>query len=191
MNIVDLAVLGVLLASGVLSFARGLIRETLSVAGWIGATVLTLVVFPLAAPIVRQWFGEELIADIVTAGGVFLAGLLVFSLLAHLISRQVRGRTVTTVDHALGFLFGLVRGGVLICLAYLLALWLVPDLSDGRSSPQETEGWRGAVLEARSLPWVREGADMILDLLPGDVLTIGTDDPADAGRDAATDGTSE
>ena len=187
MNIVDFAVLGVLLASGVLSFARGLIRETLSVAGWIGAAVLTLAVFPLAAPTVRQWFGEELIADIVTAGVVFLAGLLVFSLLAHLISRQVRGRTVTTVDHALGFLFGLVRGGVLICLAYLLALWLVPDLSDARSSAQETEGWRGAVLEARTLPWVREGAEMILDLLPGDVLTLGTENPADPG----TDGTSE
>lgn len=180
MNIVDFAVLGVLLASGILSFARGLIRETLSIAGWIGATALTLVTFPLAAPTVRGWFGEELIADIVTAGGVFLAGLLVFSLLAHLISRQVRGRTVTTVDHALGFLFGLVRGGVLICLAYLLALWLVPALSGDREAAVDAGGWRQAVVEARSLPWVREGAELILALLPGDVLTIGPDDPEEA-----------
>ncbi len=189
MNIVDFAVLGVLLASGVLSFARGLIRETLSVLGWVGATVLTLVTFPVAAPTVRQWFGEELIADIVTAGSVFIAGLLVFSLLAHLISRQVRGRTVTTVDHGLGFLFGLVRGGVLICLAYLLAIWLVPDLSDGRPSTAESGGWRQAVLEARSLPWVREGAEIILGFLPGDVLTLG---PApETGSDVTPAGTSE
>ena len=188
MNIVDFAVLGLLLASGILSFARGLIRESLSIAGWIGAAALTLLVFPRAAPVVRQWFGEELIADIVTAGGVFVAGLLIFSLLAHLISRRVRGRTVTTVDHALGFLFGLVRGGVLICLAYLLALWLVPDLSDDRRSELETEGWRQAVLDARSLPWVREGAELILGLLPGDVLTIG---PPAPGSDATPDDTSE
>ena len=188
MNIVDFAILGVLLASGVLSFVRGLIRESLSIAGWIGATAVTLVVFPRAAPTVREWFGEELIADIVTAGSVFVAGLLVFSLLAHLISRHVRGRTVTTVDHAFGFLFGLVRGGVLVCLAYLLAVWLVPDLLDDRRSELETGGWRLAVIEARSLPWVREGAELILGLLPGDVLTIG---PPDPGSDATPEGTSD
>ena len=158
-NAFDLIVFVLLLLSGGLAFARGFVREVLAIGSWIGAALVTRFAFPYVSPIARETFNSEtvtgflrgfgygeahrdLLADI--AGGivVFVAAMVVLSILSTIIARIVQGSALSAVDRSLGFLFGLLRGGLVICLFYLLLAWLIPDRGD---RPQWIE-------QARTLP---------------------------------------
>lgn len=172
----DVAVFGILLVSGLLAFARGLVREVLGVAGWVGAAFVTLYAFPAAAPLLRDYVSPRLFADALTVVGVFVLTLAVLSAVSHAVGNHIRASSLNAVDRSLGFAFGLLRGAVVVCVGYMLLVWL----STGRDLP----GW---VAEARSLPMVQAGADTIRRLLPAEAAaaTTATAEQVRGGVDAA------
>ncbi|MCB9948441.1 MAG: CvpA family protein [Rhodospirillaceae bacterium] len=162
MNPADIAVIAIILLSGLLAFFRGFVREALSIAGWIGAAYVAVLAFPQVRPWVGQYVSSDLAADGITLGAVFIVALIVFGIVGNLIARLVRGTTLSAVDRSLGFLFGLLRGVVLVSLAYLVVTWLFP--------PEQEPAW---LREAHSRPWVERGADMLVALVPEDLLAEG------------------
>jgi membrane protein required for colicin V production len=151
----DLAVLIILLLSAIVAFVRGFVREFLGILAWIGAAIVTLYTFPAAQPFLRQYISIEWMADLVTGLVIFIVSLVVFSTLAHFAARGVRTSALNAVDRSLGFLFGLVRGAILVCLAYLV---LVYASEDG-----QLPSW---VEDARSRPFVNQGAAWLVGLVP-------------------------
>jgi len=162
-NPVDLVVLIVMALSAILAFARGFVREVLSIGGWIGAAALSVFLLPTARPYGRQYISSELVADLVTAAVLFVAGLVIFAIVSFWLAKIVQGSALNAVDRSLGFLFGLVRGALLICLAYLLFVWVVPD-------PDSRPAW---FYEAKSRPMVERGAEQLLQLVPEELLEDG------------------
>jgi membrane protein required for colicin V production len=154
-NFLDLAILAILLVSGLLAFFRGFVREVLAIAGWIGAALITLRLFPYAQPFTHQYIPQPLLADAAAAGGIFIASLSLLWLVASAISRRVQESTIGPLDRSLGFLFGIARGAVLVSLAYLILIQFVPA--------KEHPDW---LRNARALPVVRYGADLLLQLVP-------------------------
>ena len=53
-NIVDAIVLAVIVVSAILAYARGLVREALSIAGWIVAALAGFAFAPMAEPLMRE-----------------------------------------------------------------------------------------------------------------------------------------
>jgi membrane protein required for colicin V production len=161
-NIADLAILGVLVLSGLLALARGFVREVLSIGAWIAAALATVYGFPLARPLLRTYIEMPLLADAITGFVIFVATLIAGAALSHALSRRLRGTAFGTVDRSLGLLFGIARGALLVCLAYLLVAWAVPR-----------QNWPPWLAEARSLPLVETGAEWLADLVPEDALDRG------------------
>ncbi|HZH26270.1 MAG TPA: CvpA family protein [Azospirillaceae bacterium] len=155
-NPVDAVVLAVLLLSALIAFARGFVLEVLSIFAWIGATFASLYAFAHVRPYAQQYLGAGLVADAVTVVGTFLAVLILLSVIGHRISSGLRGGALGALDRSLGFLFGLLRGGILICLVYMAGTWLVPVPEQPR--------W---VREARTMPAIETGADWLAALAPG------------------------
>ncbi|MBI1207945.1 MAG: CvpA family protein [Azospirillum sp.] len=151
----DVIVIGVILLSAILAFLRGLVAEALSVGGWVGAAAATLVGFPHLQPVVRQHISSQLAADVVSVVAIFVATLVVLTLVSHQAGRLIRGSGLSAVDRSLGFVFGLVRGAALVCIGYLLLAWLVP--------PGEQPDW---IKEARTRPMVEAGAGLLKGLVP-------------------------
>jgi membrane protein required for colicin V production len=154
-NLVDLAVIAVLAISGIFALVRGLVHELLAVGSWIGAAIVTLYGFPKAQPMARELITVPLVADIVAGVVIFLTVLIVLSIITHLIARRVRKSHLGALDRSLGMVFGLLRGAVLVCMAWLALSWTVPR--------DDYPKW---LLEARSLPLVERGALMLIDLVP-------------------------
>lgn len=157
LNPTDLGIVIVLMASGLLAFFRGLVKEVLAVAGWVGAAFATLYGFRHAQPVARRFIAVELAADAAAGLAIFLVTLIVLSMITHAISARVRDSALNAVDRSLGFVFGLARGAVLVVLAYMLLAWAVPT--------REQPGW---LLQARAMPWIERGADFLLTLMPQD-----------------------
>ena len=76
-TIADLAIVGILLVSAVLAFARGFVHEVLSMAAWIGAAFAVVFGLPYARPIARQFISLPLLADVAAGGVIFIVALLI------------------------------------------------------------------------------------------------------------------
>lgn len=154
-NPIDLTVLIVLVLSAGLAFFKGFVSGMFSVASWIGAIVVTIYGFSPLRPLARGLIETPQIADTVTGVGLFVISLILFSLAGSAISERVRQSRIGAIDRSLGFLFGLARGGFLLCVMYVgLAQILTRN---------DAPAWVG---EAKSLDLLHLGAAALVDLLP-------------------------
>jgi membrane protein required for colicin V production len=170
-NLLDLIVIAVILLSGVFALARGFVKEVLSIVSWVGAVFATLYGFPIASAFARQFIGSPLIADGLAGGALFLVTLFALSFVSGLIANRVRGSTIGSVDRSLGFVFGLVRGFVLVSIAYLALSWALP--------PAEQPQW---VRTAKTMPLLEQGSAMLIAVAPSEF-----GGPAPARRPTPTD----
>ncbi|MEI7606504.1 MAG: CvpA family protein [Rhodospirillaceae bacterium] len=158
MNLVDMGVVGVVAFSAILALMRGLVSEVLSVGGWVGAALTTLYAFPRLQPYMRSHVEPAMLADGMAIVGVFVLSLVIFSVIAHEISKGVRDSALSAVDRSLGLLFGIARGALLVCLAWMLVAWLVP-------TPDQPQWLR----ESKTRPFAEAGAAYLQALIPAQV----------------------
>lgn len=158
-NILDVILLIVILLSGLLALLRGFVHEVLSFGAWVGAALVSLYAFPYLQPHMRSLIAIRAVADIVSGALLFLFALVVFSLFARSIARRVQDSSLSALDRTLGLVFGLVRGAVLVSLAWLIFTWLVPQ--------QQQPTW---VQEARAVPFLKQGSDILRALVPASFL---------------------
>lgn len=146
-NIVDLIVIVVLLLSALLALFRGIVKEVLSILGWVAALAATYFLFPVARDIARSYIESRIFADIAAGAALFLPTLILCSLATHWISEQVRASAVSAVDRSLGFLFGLARGALIVVVAWWVADRLIPPptqpiwLLEARTRPLAVAGY--------------------------------------------------
>jgi membrane protein required for colicin V production len=155
MNAVDLAVLVVIALSAVFAFARGFVREALSIAAWVGAAMITLYWFSSAVALVLRFVTTPLLADLVAGVGLFLISLIGLTILTGFLARFVHSSALSPIDRTLGLIFGVARGAILVCLAYLVLDISVPQT--------DRPGW---LRDAKSEPLLAQGASLLRGLLP-------------------------
>lgn len=155
---VDIGVLLILLVSAVLAYARGFVHEVLSVGGWIGAIFATFYGFPYAKPIAREYISLDLAADLTAGIVIFIATLVFLSLLTRSIAQRVQSSALNVLDRSLGFLFGLVRGAVLVCVAYIGLELVVPK----EEQPM-------VIQDARTMQLIEPGAALLKSIVPSHI----------------------
>ena len=169
MNSFDLAVLGVIALSSIFAFARGFVREALSIVAWVGAALTTLYGFTHVYGFVVRFVTTPLLADLVAGAGLFVISLIVLTILTGYLARFVQSSALSPIDRTLGLIFGMARGVFLVSLAYL-----VLDIS----LPQnDRPGW---IKQAKSEPFLAQGAELLRGALPEPLQMKG----AAAGDDA-------
>ena len=126
-TIIDGIVAVVIILSAILAYARGFVRESLAILGWIGAAVLAFLfaatVRPMIAqiPVLEQFLGESCeLATIAAFAVVFALALVLFSIITPLFSSVVQRSALGGVDQGMGFLFGVARGILLVAIAFIV-----------------------------------------------------------------------
>ncbi len=133
MNGLDFAVIGILLLSMLLGLWRGLISEVLSLAGWPIAIVLSKLSAGSIASLLPIEQEEMRIAAAYAL--VFVTALIACGVLARLIARMLKAIGSDWTDRAMGGVFGILRGGmVVLVLVWLAGLTHVPERAFWRSS---------------------------------------------------------
>ncbi|MDX1343136.1 CvpA family protein [Reinekea sp. G2M2-21] len=120
MIFIDWTILVILIVSALISIRRGFTKEAMSLASWIAALLIARIFSDNLASLLSNWLANE--AQRYTAAFVilFLVTLIVGSLINHLLGEFVRMTGLTGTDRALGVVFGLLRG--LIIVVAILAL---------------------------------------------------------------------
>ena len=166
-TIIDGVVAAVIILSAILAYARGFVRESLAILGWIGAAVLAFIFAPTVRPMVAQIPGlNKFLADSCELGTiagfatVFALALVLFSIITPLFSSVVQRSALGGVDQGMGFLFGVARGILLVAVAFIvydrvMATQPVAMVDNSRSAqvfermrgqmdqqiPQDAPGW--------------------------------------------------
>jgi membrane protein required for colicin V production len=137
MTVIDIAVLAIVGISIALGVLRGLVREVLALVAWVAAFLLSNFLAPEAAKLLPQGMGSEEVRLLVSYVVVFIIVLLALSVLAILASKLVKVVGLGASDRAVGGIFGLARGVLVVLILVLLA---------GLTALPRQPAWRNGVL---------------------------------------------
>lgn len=169
MTEIDWIIAALLVLSTLVGIVRGVVRETLAIAGWVLGVMAALSFAGEAADLIPLetigYIPRVIIAAVVIVTGVLFG----IGLLGMLLRKLLEAAEITFEDRALGAVFGLVRGVVVVCVCVFLAGML--------ESVQTSKMWRQSVLIAPaeivinwSLPYLPSTiAEMRADAKPGPI----------------------
>jgi membrane protein required for colicin V production len=134
MNGLDFFVIGILLFSLLLGLWRGLVHELMALLGWPIAFVLCKLFAGNIAPLLPLKEESARIAGAYAM--VFIAALIVWSVLTRMLSKLLKAVGSGWSDRMLGGLFGVLRGGMML----LVLVWMV-----GLTNYFQQPFWRDAL----------------------------------------------
>ena len=159
LTVVDYAIVFALIMSAVFSTLRGMTREFLGLVGW----VVSVVVANYAKPLL-----ENPIADLINADGLsaalawgipFAATVIIWFLLASILSPGLTRAGLGSLDRWLGVFFGLARGYLLVLFAFIGAVLAI----EGENKLPAT------IQNAKSTPIFSKTAQYLTKFMPDEI----------------------
>ena len=153
MTIFDYLVVFVLCASVLISTMRGLVKEILSLLGWVVAFVLANAYGAQLAPLLPSVIPGESVRLMVAFVALFIGARILMGLLTVAVDALIKASGLSLVDRGLGGLFGLARGMVIVLFGVILC---------GMTSVPQQHFWTHALLS----PLAETGARTVKPFLP-------------------------
>ena len=126
LNNLDVIILIIVGISALIALSRGLVKEVLSIIGWVLVTSAIVYMLPILTPIASLYIKSGLMAGIVTSIFILISFLICWILLTGKIVGKVRSSKLSNVDRILGLFFGVVRAALLVILFNILINWMIP-----------------------------------------------------------------
>ncbi len=166
----DALALGVIVLSGIMGLARGLIREVFSIVGFVVALVAGYFFAGQAAPIASSLLGVNGIWAMLAGGfGVFLVVFIAITILTMIIARSAhRSTEIGSFDRAAGLAFGVVRGILVIALFIALITPTPAPAPEGQTPAPAARSFTlpDEIKEARLFPMFEAVAGVLRSVLP-------------------------
>lgn len=155
----DIAVLVVVLFSALLGLWRGVIREVFALGAWVAAIVCMFLFgarVAQALPMLQLTAETAWLRSLAGYALVFVGVFVSLSVIGFVISRLVKAVGLSFIDRALGMMFGVLRGLLIVVLLVLVA---------GATSLPSYAWWRDS-MTARPLATI---AAILRSKLPDDL----------------------
>ncbi len=157
-GMVDFAVIVILFLSGLIAFYRGFVRESLGLGAWIAATLAGLYGYGFLSPAFGEVFKSEMVSNIIAGVVIALAVLIILTIIIGMITKSVRTSMLNGLDRLLGFIFGLLRGALIVILLYVLGIV---------AFPLATVEWEGS---NTSVKYIKQSLSYAEEVLPAEVV---------------------
>jgi membrane protein required for colicin V production len=178
MNPFDILVLIVVAISAILAFARGFIREVLSMTALVAGIMAALWALPVLRDTVRTMIESPGIADTATVVGVFLLVYVAVRVLTGRIHEWVHdSEPLGILDRSAGILFGVARGFAIASIPVMLVT----------SATKKVDNYPKIMTQAQFYPFLYLTAEAIIGLTPYAAQGAGdlAKNAASAGEEAA------
>lgn len=156
MTVFDYLVLFVLICSIVISTLRGLVKEMLSLLGWIVSFLVANAFGEDLAMLLPNLIPGSVTRLIVAFIALFIGVRLLMALLTMAIDALIKAAGLTLADRGLGGLFGLGRGLVIVLAVVLVC---------GMTAIPQQPFWKDALFS----PLAETAARTVKPFLPGDM----------------------
>ena len=156
MNLVDLAIILVIVASTLIGWYRGFVKEVFSLASWIAAVWLAYHYALDGAVYLEPHLAQETFRVVIAFAAIFVVVLLSISLLSLILFKLIQLSGIAGIDRSLGGAFGFARGLAAVSVLLLGGYFM------GFASQV---WWQ----EALMVDWFHPINDIIKSYLPDDI----------------------
>lgn len=153
---VDVVIIGIIAVSALVSVIRGFLKEVISLLTWIAAFWVAVSFSAQLAGWVPASIETPSVRLAIAFVALFLLTLVVGAVINYIISTVMDKSGLTGTDRMIGFVFGALRGVVVITVLVLFA---------GLTPLPQDPWWQ----ESSLLPYFQSLATWTLDLLPADI----------------------
>ena len=115
-SIIDLAYLIITILSLIKCYKKGFVLSILSMAKWLFAYIITLVIFPRVKPYFKNIIDNEYILDIVLGLAIFIVVIFLVLMINKAISKVIKYTGIGSLDSAFGFFFWIRKSICNMCL---------------------------------------------------------------------------
>ena len=156
----DWAIIAVLGVSALISVVRGFVKEVVSLLIWLTAAIVASIFHDQLATVMADLIDTSSLRMLAAWIILFIAVLLVGSILNYLLGKLVQATGLSGTDRLLGLLFGIARGLIILMVILTILPKMLPVMED--------PWW----LESTLIPyfmqyedWARETGTAVLDFL--------------------------
>ena len=156
-SILDLFYLIITILSLIKCYKKGFVLSILSMAKWLLAYIITLIIFPKAKPYFKDIIDSEYVLDIGLGVTIFVIVIFVILMINKGISRAVSYSGIGSLDTVFGFFFGFIR-------AYLISLCIF----SGAHIVYNYDKWPINLNKSYAFPYLEKGSNYLLKVFPNE-----------------------
>ena len=156
-SVIDLIYLIITFLSLIKCYKKGFVLSILSMAKWLLAYVLTLVIFPKVKPYLKNIIDNEYVLDIGLGVGIFILVLFFVLMINKGIGKAVSYTGIGSLDTIFGFFFGFVR-------AYIISVCIF----SGAHLVYNYDKWPINLNKSYIFPYLEKGSNYLLKEFPNE-----------------------
>ena len=123
-SIIDLFYLIITILSLIKCYRKGFVLSILSMAKWLLAYIITLIIFPKIKPFLKDIIDNEYILDIGLGVTIFIIVIFLVLMINRGISKAISYSGIGSLDTLFGFFFGFIRGYI-VCVCIFSGIHIV------------------------------------------------------------------
>ncbi len=156
-SIVDLIYLFITIWSLNSCYKKGFILSILSMAKWLLAYVITLILFPRVKPYVKDMIDNEYVLDVGLGMAIFIIVIFLVLLVNKGISKAVRYTGIGGLDTTFGFFFGFIK-------AYIISVCIF----SGIHIVYNHDKWPINMDKSYTFPYLEKGSSYLIKEFPNE-----------------------
>ena len=154
-SILDLTYLLITILSLIKCYKKGFVLSVLSMAKWLFAYIITLIIFPKIKPYLKDIIDNEYVLDVGLGITIFVIVIFFVLMINKGISRAVRYTGIGNLDTIFGFFFGFLR-------AYIISVCIF----SGVHIVYNYDKWPINVDKSYVFPYLEKGSNYLLKEFP-------------------------
>ena len=116
-SLIDLAYILITILSLIKCYTKGFVLSVLSMAKWLLAYIITLIIFPKAKPYFKNIIDNEYVLDVGLGITIFIVVIFLILMINKGISKAIKFTGLGSLDTVFGFFFGFIRAYIIsICI---------------------------------------------------------------------------
>ena len=126
MNSFDILISTILAYGLIRGIFRGLVREISSIVGVLGGFYAAYTYYPHVAKLFAPWISNPAYLNILSYLAIFSLVVMIVGILAVVIKYLLNIAYLGWVDRVCGALFGLLKGGLVVCVMFIVLTAFLP-----------------------------------------------------------------
>ena len=156
-SIIDIAYILITVLSLIKCYKNGFVLSLLSMAKWLFAYIITLIIFPKVKPYFKDVIDNEFVLDVCLGITIFVIVIFLILMINKGLSKAIRYTGIGSLDTIFGFFFGFVR-------AYIISICIF----SGVHIVYNYDRWPVNLDKSFTFPYLEKGSNYLLREFPNE-----------------------
>ena len=156
-SIIDLIYIAITILSLIKCYKKGFVLSILSMAKWLLAYVVTLLLFPKIKPYLKDIIDNEYVLDIGLGIAIFIVVIFLVLMINRGVSKAISYTGIGSLDTVFGFFFGFIR-------AYIISICIF----SGAHIVYNYDKWPINFNKSYIFPYLEKGSNYLLKEFPNE-----------------------